>query len=168
MLYAVFLSILADMLSCPLALDGSRAANRSHTSDSVQRISSGQIGCREVTWSWMGGWDLLKQSVKNEFNRFALSTSEWAIYLVLQRECQNWRLALVQKFDSFPELFRILGIEQSSPIMTNWSPVKLVQECPKDQVLNCGRHGVASGMTSLNAMILMLSNTNTLVAMECS
>ena len=34
MLYAVFLSILADMPSCPLALDGSRAANRSHTSDS--------------------------------------------------------------------------------------------------------------------------------------
>ncbi len=47
-LYAVFLSILADIPSCPLALDESKAANRSPTSDSEQRISSGQVGCREV------------------------------------------------------------------------------------------------------------------------
>ena len=44
MLYAVLLSILVDMSSCPLALDGSRVANRSHTSDLEQRISSGQVG----------------------------------------------------------------------------------------------------------------------------
>ena len=44
-LYAVHFSILADMPSCPLALDGSRAANKSPTSDSEQGISSGQEGC---------------------------------------------------------------------------------------------------------------------------
>ena len=80
MLYAVLSSILADIPSCPVALVGSRANSRSHTSDSEQSISSGGRGrCGGATWDWMGGWDLLKQfAKKTELNRFAFSRSDWA------------------------------------------------------------------------------------------
>ena len=43
MLYAVLFSILADIPSRPVALVGSRATSRSHTSDSEQSISSGRV-----------------------------------------------------------------------------------------------------------------------------
>ena len=45
MLYAVFFSILADIPSRPVALVGSKATNRSHTSDSEQSVSSGRVEC---------------------------------------------------------------------------------------------------------------------------
>jgi hypothetical protein len=40
---AVYFNILADIPSGPLAFVVSRAANKSHTSDSEQRNSSGQL-----------------------------------------------------------------------------------------------------------------------------
>ena len=76
---AVLFSILGDMPSGPLDFVTSRTANISHTSESVQRSSSGQVeeSISGVGWCWIGGCDLLKQEQKNEFNRLA---QNWPLY----------------------------------------------------------------------------------------
>ena len=118
MLYAVLFSILADIPSRPVALVGSRATSRSHTSDSEQSISSGrvEVECGGATWGWMGGWDLLKQFTKNELSRFAFSRSDWATASPNVRVGID-DLFLFKTLIAFQNFFRISRIEQTEILL---------------------------------------------------
>ena len=110
-LNAVSLSILAEMLSCPLAFVVSSVESRLYTSSSVQRKSVGQLSGEVCgrSLSVSPGKERLKFFTKEALRRFAFSRLEVAMMSPFLSV--GIALLAIEGFHHFPKFFLIAGMQ---------------------------------------------------------